>query len=86
MAPTGTTVTRSPRALVLTLVLGASSAGLYFLLFLFSDELTLLASRNRDGHHRVYAFIPLAVALVFSLVHGAFTGHFWDLLGFRAKK
>jgi hypothetical protein len=24
--------------------------------------------------------------MVFSLVHGAFTGHFWDLLGLRAKK
>jgi hypothetical protein len=53
---------------------------------MFSDELTELASANRDGKHRLYAFIPLAVALVFSLVHGAFTGHFWDLLGFRAKK
>jgi hypothetical protein len=86
MTPPGTPVPRSPRALVLTLVLGACSAGLYFLLFLFSDELTLLASANRDGQHQLYAFIPLAVALVFSLVHGAFTGHFWDLLGFRAKK
>ncbi len=82
----GTPVPRSPRVLVLTLVLGACSAGLYFLLYLFSDELTLLASANREGQHRLYAFIPLAVALVFSLVHGAFTGHFWDLLGFRAKK
>ena len=82
----GAHVPRSPRALVLTLVLGVCSAGLYFLLFLFSEELTLLASANRDGQHRLYAFIPLAVALVFSLVHGAFTGHFWDLLGLRAKK
>ena len=86
MIPPGTAAPRSPRALVLTLVLGACSAGLYCLLFLFSDELTLLASKNRDGHHQIYAFIPLVVALVFSLVHGAFTGHFWDLLGFRAKK
>lgn len=86
MSVPGTPVTRSPRALVLTLVLGVSSAGLYFLLFLFADELTRLASANRDGKHQLYAFIPLAVALVFSLVHGAFTGHFWDLLGFRARK
>ena len=86
MIPPGNRIFRSPRALVLTLILGAASAGLYFLLFIFSDELTELASANRDGKHRLYAFIPLAVALVFSLVHGAFTGHFWDLLGFRAKK
>lgn len=83
---TGNRIFRSPRALVLTLILGAASAGLYFLLFLFADELTELAGANRDGQHQLYAFIPLAVALVFSLVHGAFTGHFWDLLGFRAKK
>jgi hypothetical protein len=86
MSVPGTPVTRSPRALTMTLVLGAMSAGLYFLLFLFSDELTTLASANRDGKHQLYAFIPLGVALVFSLVHGAFTGHFWDLLGLRAKK
>ena len=85
MTPSGTPVPRSPRALVLTLVLGACSTGLYFLLFLFSDELTLLASANRDGQHRLYAFIPLVVALVFSLVHGAFTSHFWDLFGVKAK-
>jgi cyanate permease len=86
MTPSGNRIFRSPRALVLTLILGAASAGLYFLLFLFADELTELAGANRDGQHRLYAFIPLAVALVFSLVHGAFTGHFWDLLGFRARK
>lgn len=86
MTPSGNRIFRSPRAFVLTLILGAASAGLYFLLFLFADELTELAGANRDGQHRLYAFIPLAVALVFSLVHGAFTGHFWDLLGFRARK
>ena len=86
MSASGTQVPRSPRALVLTIVLGVTSACLYFLLFLFSDELTELASANRDGEHRIYAIVPLAVALVFSLVHGAFTGHFWELLGFRAKK
>lgn len=81
-----TSPARSPRALVLTLVLGTCSAGLYLLLFLFADELTSLASANRGGKHRLYAIIPLAVALVFSLVHGAFTAHFWDLLGLRARK
>jgi hypothetical protein len=86
MTPPANRIVRSPRALVLTLVLGTASAALYFLLFLFSDELTELAGANRDGEHQLYAFIPLAVALVFSLVHGAFTGHFWDLLGLRAKK
>lgn len=84
--PSSTSVVRSPRALILTLFLGAASAGLYLLLFLFSDQLTELAGANREGKHWLYALVPLGIALVFSLVHGAFTGHFWDLLGLRAKK
>ena len=75
----------SSRALVITLVLGAASAALYFLLFLFSDTLSALAAATRQGE-KLYALVPLAVAMVFSFVHGAFTGHFWDLLGLRAKK
>ena len=76
---------RSSRALVITLVLGVASAVLYLLLFLYSDRLTELARLTREGD-KLYALVPLAVAMVFSLVHGAFTGHFWDLLGLRAKK
>lgn len=86
------TVTEPPRGkpfpfrpLAATLILGAASAGLYFLLFLFADRLTELAALTRDGQ-KLYALVPLAVAMVFSFVHGAFTGHFWDLLGLRAKK
>lgn len=86
MAASSTPVSRSPRALVLTLVFGVASAGLYFLLFLFADELTELAAANRAGSHKIYALIPIGIALVFSLVHGVFTGRFWDLMGLRAKK
>lgn len=76
---------RSPRALVITLILGAASAGLYLLLFVFSDTLPELAAATRNGE-KLFALVPLAIAMVFSFVHGAFTGHFWDLLGLRAKK
>ncbi len=86
MTASSTTTSRSPRALVLTLILGVASAGLYILLYLFSDKLPELAAANRQGEHKIYALIPIAIALVFSFIHGAFTGHFWDLLGFRAKK
>ena len=86
MTASAKTTRRSPRALVLTLLLGLASAGLYLLLFLFSDVLPELAAINRQGEHKLYALIPIAIALVFSFVHGAFTGHFWDLLGLRAKK
>lgn len=86
MTASSTTLSRSPRALVLTLLLGLASAGLYVLLFLFSDRLPEFAALSRQGGHKLYALVPLAIALVFSFVHGAFTGHFWDLLGLRAKK
>jgi hypothetical protein len=86
MTASSTTTSRSPRALILTFILGVASAGLYLLLYLFSEELPELAAANRQGGHKLYALIPIAIALVFSFVHGAFTGHFWDLLGLRAKK
>lgn len=73
------------RAGKITLILGVASATLYGLLFLFSDTLTELAARTRDGH-KLYALVPIAVAMVFSFVHGAFTGRFWDLIGLRAKR
>jgi len=79
------TAGRSPRALAVTLVLGIASAALYFLLYLFSDTLPGLAAATRQGE-KLYALVPLVIAMVFSFVHGAFTGHFWDLLGLRAKK
>lgn len=75
----------SARALAATLLLGAVSAGLYFLLFLYSDRLVELAAATRQGEQR-YALIPIVIALVFSFIHGAFTGRFWELLGLRAKK
>ena len=86
MTASSKTPGRSPRTLLLTLILGAASAGLYILLFVFSARLPELAAITRQGGHKLYALVPIAIALVFSFVHGAFTGHFWDLLGLRAKK
>jgi len=73
------------RAFLGTIVTGIASAGLYFLLFLFSGELPELAEETRQGN-KIFALVPIVIALVFSFVHGAFTGRFWDLLGLRAKK
>ena len=85
MSASSTAAGRSPRALVITLTLGVASVGLYLLLFVFSDRLPALAAETRNGE-KLYALVPLAISMVFSFVHGAFTGHFWDLLGLRAKK
>ena len=73
------------RALISTLIMGALSAGLYFLLYIYSGVLPELAAQAGHGDKH-YALIPLVIALVFSFVHGSFTGRFWDLLGLRAKK
>jgi hypothetical protein len=34
----------------------------------------------------VYAFLPIAAAFLFSIVHGNFTGNFWTVLGVEASK
>lgn len=33
-----------------------------------------------------YFLIPILIAFMFSKVHGDFTGHFWDALGFKPAK
>ena len=73
------------RNIALVVGLGGLSALLYVLLFQFSDRLTAMATAAREGE-KLYALVPLAIAMVFSLVHGAFTGHFWEALGLRAKR
>ncbi|HIJ84095.1 MAG: hypothetical protein HW380_736 [Magnetococcales bacterium] len=78
-------VDRKKNALVTTLLLGMASATLYLLLFLYSESLTHVATLIRQGH-KIYVVIPIGGALIFSFVHGAFTGRFWDLLGLKAKK
>ncbi len=34
----------------------------------------------------IYAFLPIATAFIFSIVHGSFTGTFWTVLGIEASK
>lgn len=64
---------------------GAASIALYLLLFLYSEQFVEWAQRTRDGEKLLF-IIPIAVAFVFSYVHGAFTGYFWDALGLKAAK
>ncbi len=61
----------------LMLVSGAASALCYVLLF--ANEKEVMASFTRtDGW---YPALPVLTAFLFSLVHGAFTGYFWEVLG-----
>ena len=66
--------------LIQTLLLGSISILLYVLLYHF--EQPILDFSKQGGW---YFLIPISMAFVFSIVHGAFTDSFWDLLGIKAK-
>lgn len=76
---------RYSREQKITLALGLASAGLYLLLFEYQADLTQLAALTRQGH-KIDAAVPIIVALVFSFIHGSFTGHLWDYLGLKPRK
>jgi hypothetical protein len=68
------------RALLRAALFGAISVGLYILLYLFSDQ---ILAYSKEG--RWFFVIPIGIAFLFSIVHGNFTGQFWDLIGVKAK-
>jgi hypothetical protein len=63
------------------IVMGLISLGLYAALLLNQDLVTSYFARGG-----VYAFLPIATALLFSYIHGTFTGSFWTVLGVEAAK
>lgn len=63
------------------LIYGVMSIALYFLLYQFADVILEL---SKQGHW--YFSVPIVIAFIFSFVHGHFTGHFWDILGIKAKQ
>ena len=64
-----------------TIVMGIISLALYTALLLKQD---LVNSTFAKGG--LYALLPIITAFVFSYFHGAFTGHFWTVLGIEAAK
>lgn len=72
------------RLALMTLVTGALSVLLYALLYTYQGDIVRLADLARHGEH-IDFIVPIAIALVFSLVHGAFTEGFWSLLGLKPK-
>ncbi|MET0105892.1 MAG: hypothetical protein ABW072_12250 [Sedimenticola sp.] len=68
------------RALNKTLIYGVISVTLYVLLYLFNSEILSLSKEGRWNF-----IVPMIIAFVFSIVHGNFTGQFWDLFGIKAK-
>jgi hypothetical protein len=69
------------RALLQTLIYGATSVALYCALYLLADAILELSKQGK------WQFIvPISIAFVFSFVHGNFTGQFWDLVGIKASQ
>lgn len=66
--------------LLKTLLYGGISVILYFLLYRYNE---LILAYSREGGW--FFIIPVAIAFSFSIVHGNFTGQFWDLFGVKAK-
>jgi F0F1-type ATP synthase assembly protein I len=65
-------------AMILT---GIVSVALYAVLLAKQDLVN-----NNFAKGGLYAFLPIITAFVFSYFHGAFTGHFWTVLGIEAAK
>lgn len=63
------------------LAYGALVAALYAALF--ANERQVMEWSRQGGW---WFLLPVAIAFVFSLAHGNFTGEFWEMLGVRAKK
>jgi len=78
---TDSTVAGAGKPITRAVLYGLMSLILYFLLYLFEDS--ILEFTARGGW---YFIAPVALAFVFSYAHGTFTGHFWDILGIKAKK
>lgn len=72
---------RSWGRIVKTAGLGLASLGLYGALFAF--ERPLLAFTAEGGASMAAV---IAITFAFSIVHGAFTGRFWEILGLKAKR
>ena len=68
----------------IVITLGLISFLLYDLLYHFNLDIRHLAELANHGN-KTWFWVPIVIALIFSLVHGAFTGHFWDSLGLKAK-
>ena len=69
------------KPIVMMLVMGAISVGLY--ISLLSNQDMINGTFGKGG---LFAFLPISTAFVFSFVHGTFTGHFWSVLGVEASK
>ena len=77
----GDSRTRKKKPYLSALFWGILSVALYVALITKQD---FINSTFANGG--IYAFLPIATAFLFSVVHGSFTGHFWTVFGVEAAK
>lgn len=63
------------------ILMGIISIVMYTVLLTHQDVVS-----SYFGRGGLYAFLPIITALIFSFVHGSFTGDFWTVLGVEASK
>ena len=69
------------KLLIKTLFLGLISILSYIIFFI--NENWVIENFTKGNW---FAILPIITAFIFSLIHGAFAGHFIKLLGFEEKK
>jgi hypothetical protein len=72
---------RTKRPFAKTVLYGAVSLGLYALLLAKQDAINQTIARGG-----ALALLPIAMAFLFSFVHGNFTGCFWSSCGVEASR
>jgi hypothetical protein len=72
---------RNKRPYAKTVLYGAVSLGLYALLLAKQDAINETIARGG-----ALALLPIAMAFLFSFVHGNFTGCFWSSCGVEASR
>jgi hypothetical protein len=64
-----------------TAIFGAVSIAMYFLLLTKQDMINETVVKGG-----LFALVPIAMAFLFSYIHGNFTGCFWSSCGIEASK
>jgi hypothetical protein len=72
---------QTQRPYLKTALFGVVSIALYFILLTSQDVIN--ETMVKGG---LYALVPIAMAFLFSFVHGNFTGCFWSSCGIEASK
>ena len=71
-------------ALRAAIMFGIGSIVLYVMLYKFNYDIRHLGEMASQGD-KTFFLMPIGIALVFSFIHGSFTGYFWNVVGLKAK-